>query len=116
MMRKTMIAFAAGLTMIAGAAVAQTPAQKAAVDAAKVAGIVGEQGDGFLGFVTPGDADLQAAAAEINARRADLYRDTAAKTGVTVDAAGQATARMLYDRMASGRWFKPINGAWTQKP
>jgi uncharacterized protein YdbL (DUF1318 family) len=115
-MRTTMIAIAAALTMIAGAAAAQSPAQKAAVDAAKIAGTVGEQGDGFLGLVTPGDADLTAAVAEINARRADLYRDTAAKTGVTVEAAGQATARQLYGRIASGQWYKPLGGDWTRKP
>lgn len=115
-MRKTMIAIAAGLTMIAGAAVAQSPAQKAAVDAAKVAGTVGEQGDGFLGFVTPGDGSLQAAVAAINSARASLYGDTAAKTGVTQEAAGQATARQLYGRIPSGQWYKPLNGAWTRKP
>ena len=117
MMRKTLIAIAAGLTMIAGAAVAQTPAQKAAVDAAKTQGAVGEMGDGFLGFVSSaGDPDLMAAVNEINARRADLYRDTAGKTGVTAEAAGQATARQLYDRIPSGQWYKPLGGGWIVKP
>lgn len=115
-MRKTLFAIAAGLSLIAAGAIAQTPAQKSVVEAAKTSGVVGEQGDGFLGIVSGGDADLQAAVAEINARRADLYRDTAGKTGVTADAAGQATARMLYDRIPSGQWFKPLGGDWTQKP
>lgn len=35
------------------AAMAQTSQTKATIDAAKAAGIVGEQADGFLGFVTP---------------------------------------------------------------
>lgn len=115
-MRNTLTALAAGLLMIAGAAHAQTPAQKAAVDAAKTAGTVGEQADGFLGFVAEGDAALRAAVAEINARRADLYAETAAKTGVSTEAAGQATARQLYGRLPSGAWYKPLGGDWTRKP
>jgi uncharacterized protein YdbL (DUF1318 family) len=97
-------------------ATAQTPAQKAAVDAAKVAGVVGEQGDGLLGFVTaPTDPMLAAAVAAINAGREQVYRDIAMKTNVTVDAAGQATAQQLFARMPPGQFFRPINGNWTRK-
>src|SRR5690349_22513565 len=64
-------------------ATAQTPAQKAAVDGAKAAGAVGEQGDGYLGFVTPStDPMLAAAVAAINAGRKQAYQDIAMKTNV----------------------------------
>lgn len=97
-------------------ATAQTAAQKAAVDAAKAAGQVGEQGDGFLGFVTPStDPTLAAAVAAINAGRLQVYRDTAMKTNVTPDAAGQATAEQLFMRLPAGQFFRPINGNWTRK-
>lgn len=36
---------------VADFAMAQSPADKAAVDAAKARGVVGEQSDGFLGIV-----------------------------------------------------------------
>ena len=116
-MRKTLFAIAAGLSLIAaGAAFSQTPAQKASVDAAKTQGVVGEMGDGFLGFVTTGaDASLKAAVTAINTGRAAVYADTAAKTGVTAEAAGQATARQLYDRIPAGQWYKPLGGSWTRK-
>lgn len=116
-MRKTLFAIAAGLSLIAaGAALSQTPSQKAAVDSAKSAGTVGEMGDGYLGFVSGGgDASLNAAVAAINTGRAAVYADTAAKTGVTADAAGQATARQLYDRIPAGQWYKPLGGSWTKK-
>jgi len=117
-MRKTLFAIAAGLSLIAaGAAIAQTPAQKAVVESAKASGVVGEQGDGFLGFVSgSNDATLAAAVGAINTGRAALYADTAAKTGVTADAAGQATARQLYGRIPAGQWYKPLGGSWTRKP
>lgn len=97
-------------------AAAQTAAQKGAVDAAKAAGAVGEQGDGFLGFVTPStDPALAAAVAAINAGRAQVYRDTAMKTNVTPEAAGQATAEQLFARLPAGQFFRPLNGNWTRK-
>ena len=116
-MRKTIFAIAAGLSLIAaGAALSQTPAQKAQVEAAKSTGVVGEMGDGYLGFVsTTADAGLKAAVTEINTGRAALYAQTAAKTGVTAEAAGQATARQLYDRIPAGQWDKPLGGNWTRK-
>jgi uncharacterized protein YdbL (DUF1318 family) len=97
-------------------ATAQTAAQKAAVDAAKSAGIVGEQGDGLLGFVTaPTDPMLAAAVAAINSGREQVYRDIAMKTNVTPQAAGQATAQQLFGRLPAGQYFRPINGNWTRK-
>ena len=60
---------------------------KSAVDTAKTAGIVGEQADGFLGFVKPSsDPATKAAVDDINAGRAALYREAAAKNG---DACGR---------------------------
>jgi uncharacterized protein YdbL (DUF1318 family) len=97
-------------------ATAQTGAQKSAVDAAKAAGAVGEQGDGYLGFVTPStDPALAAAVAAINAGRRQVYQETAMKTNVSVDAAGQATAQQLFARLPAGQFFRPLNGNWTRK-
>jgi uncharacterized protein YdbL (DUF1318 family) len=105
------------LTAVAGPALAQDlAAAKAAVDAAKARGEVGEQGDGYLGFVRgPGDAALQAAVDAINAGRADAFRDAAAKTGVSPAAAGQAAAQQLFSRVPAGQYYKPLDGSWTRK-
>jgi len=118
MLRKTMTVLALGLSLTAagvGAAYAQSAAAKAAVDAAKAAGTVGEQADGFLGIVAGGDAALRASVAEINTGRAAAYKDIAAKTGVTPEAAGQATAKQLYARLAPGQYWKPLDGGWVKK-
>jgi hypothetical protein len=109
-------ATAALLTLSPVPAMAQSAAAKAAVDAAKARGVVGEQGDGYLGFVTPStDPTLAAAVAEINSGRMQVYRDTAMKTGVTPDAAGQATAQQLFSRLTAGQYFKPLDGNWVRK-
>ena len=110
------LAAAAAVAGVAGVSMAQTAAEKAAVDAAKAQGAVGEQADGYLGFVSGGgDASLQSAVRAINAGRAAAYRDIAAKTGVTPEAAGQATGQQLRDRLPSGQFFKPLSGGWTRK-
>jgi uncharacterized protein YdbL (DUF1318 family) len=63
-----LVSAAGGALMLAPRpASAQSAATKAMVDAGKARGIIGEQGDGFLGFVTPStDPALAAAVAEIN--------------------------------------------------
>jgi uncharacterized protein YdbL (DUF1318 family) len=106
---------APGLLLTPVPALAQSAA-KATVEAAKAAGKVGEQADGYLGLVTGSAApDIGAAVAEINAGRAAVYRETAAKTGVTVEAAGQATAAQLLARLPAGQYYRPLNGTWTRK-
>jgi uncharacterized protein YdbL (DUF1318 family) len=107
---------AAALLLLATPAFADLASDKAAVDAAKAAGTVGEQADGYLGFVN-GSADgaTTAAVNEINAGRANVYAQTAAKSGVTRDAAGQATGAQLIAKMPSGQYIKPMGGSWTKK-
>jgi uncharacterized protein len=111
-----LIAFGLSLGLASGPAFAQTSADKAAVDAAKSQGVVGEQADGYLGLVS-GSADpaVAAAMAAINAGRAAAYSGIAAKTGVTSEAAGQATGQQLIDRLPAGEYYKPLNGSWTRK-
>ena len=61
------------------------------------------------------DGAITAAVTAINAARADVYAQTAAKSGVTRDAAGQATGAQLIAKLPAGQYFKPLGGAWTKK-
>ena len=90
---------------------------KTVVDAAKAQGVVGEQADGFLGFVKPaGDPAVEAAVRDINSGRAALYRETAQKNGVSVEAAGAATFnQVVQSRLKPGEFYKPAGGGWTRK-
>jgi uncharacterized protein YdbL (DUF1318 family) len=111
------LTLAGAVAFTAPAAIAQSADAKAKVDAAKAAGIVGEQGDGFLGFVT-GSADpaVQAAVAEINAGRAQLYREAGAKNGVSPDAAGASAFKsVIQAKLRPGDFYKPVGGGWTKK-
>ena len=109
------VILAAASLMLASPAFADLASDKAAVDAAKAAGKVGEQADGYLGIVSGGDAGLSAAVDDINAGRRSVYTQTASKSGVTPDAAGQATGAQLIAKTPSGQYIKPLGGAWTKK-
>jgi uncharacterized protein YdbL (DUF1318 family) len=113
---KTKIAFTALALLCATPAFADLASDKATVDAAKSAGTVGEQADGYLGFVN-GSADgaTTAAVSDINAARANVYAAAAAKSGVTRDAAGQATGTQLIGKLPGGEFYKPLDGGWKKK-
>lgn len=106
---------AAVLALAAVPAFADLASDKAAVTAAKAAGTVGEQADGYLGIVSSADGAVQAAVNNINAGRRQVYAQTAAKSGVTPDAAGQATGAQLIANTPAGQYIKPLGGAWTKK-
>jgi uncharacterized protein YdbL (DUF1318 family) len=106
---------AAAFALLATPVLADAASDKAAVDAAKAAGTVGEQGDGYLGIVSSASPAVTAALTNINNGRAGVYAATAAKSGVTREAAGQATGAQLIARVPAGQYYKPLGGAWTKK-
>jgi uncharacterized protein YdbL (DUF1318 family) len=116
-MRKSLFP-AVMMTLMVGLAPAHADlaSDKATIDAAKAAGTVGEQGDGYLGLVNGAAGPAVAAAmASINAARSAVYAQTAAKSGVTPEAAGQATGAQLIAKMPAGEYFKPLGGNWQKK-
>ncbi|HET7086768.1 MAG TPA: YdbL family protein [Rhizomicrobium sp.] len=106
---------AVALLALTAPAFADLAADKAAVDAAKAAGTVGEQADGYLGIVSGADGAVTAAVNSINAGRREVYTQTATKSGVSPDAAGQATGAQLIGKVPAGQYFKPLGGAWTKR-
>lgn len=106
---------ALALVLLSTPAFADLAADKATVDAAKAAGKVGEQADGYLGIVAGADGTITAAVNDINAGRREVYTQTASKSGVSPDAAGQATGAQLIAKVPAGQYFKPLGGAWTKR-
>lgn len=118
---RTIMAYTAGALgalALAGSALADVAQSKALVDAAKGRGVVGEKTDGYLGFVAADNADaaLRAAVSEINAGRAQVYREAAAKNGVTPEAAGAAAfQQVVRTRLGPGEFYQNASGAWVKK-
>ena len=86
------------------------------VEAARDAGTVGEQADGYLG-IRGGTPELAKHVGQINIQRRAVYTDTAAaKTGVTVvDVAAAAGCHLLANRVAPNHYYRLSTGEWRQR-
>lgn len=104
------------LGVAAGAALAQTPAQKSLIDAAKAEGSVGEQADGYVGVRTSVSADVQTAISATNSARRRVYAASAADVGTTTEvAAARMFEAQLLPRITSGQWYRNAGGQWVQR-
>ena len=108
--------FAALVLAVAGAALLGTvPAQAQrdpAYQAARQAGQVGEQPDGYLGFVTPPTPEVRALVMDINIKRKDAYTKSAAANGSTVEQFAFTTGCNLIARTLPGEKYKSPDGRW----
>lgn len=108
--------FAALALAIAGAALLGTvPAQAQrdpAYQAARQAGQVGEQPDGYLGHVTAPTPEVRALVLDINIKRKDAYTKSAAANGSTVEQFAFTTGCNLIARTLPGEKYKSPGGQW----
>ena len=94
---------------------AQTLTAKSIVDAAKSQGMVGEQLDGYIGFVsTDVSEDVRAAVNEINIKRKSLYTRIARDKGVSVSDIAGLSGEQLVAKAAIGLFIKLGDGQWHQ--
>jgi uncharacterized protein len=88
------------------------------IDEAMKAGRVGEQANGFLGFVstpTPAQADLQRRVNEVNIRRRAVYTNVAKDSGETIDRVAVLQALRQISKAEPGEFFRDTTGAWCAK-
>ena len=105
--------FMAAATLIAVAGTSAAWAQRdPAYQAARAAGQVGEQPDGYLGVVGGGDADLQRLVSSINIQRKAAYTAKAQASGATVEQMAFTSGCNLIGQTASGEKYKGPDGAW----
>ena len=102
---------AAALLAVASPALAADPV----VEQALTAGAVGEQWDGYLGFVSPPPGDLKAAVDAINIKRRAAYTQIAAARNVTVDQFAQTTGCSLLRAVKPGQAYKLRDAGWRKR-
>ena len=104
----------AAATFGAGAVSAQS--EDAVVAGARASGIVGEQGDGYLGFAKTPPADVKAAVDATNIKRRAIYTEIAAKPGSVATVQEVAAARgceQLANRVGAGQPYRlSPSGPW----
>jgi hypothetical protein len=102
----------AGALVLAGLATAADAQRDPAYAAARAAGKVGEQPDGYLGIVGAGGPELGALVRNINIQRKSAYTQKAAASGATVEQLAFTSGCNLIAQTASGEKYKSPDGVW----
>ena len=102
------LAVAASLAVLPTMASAQ---RDPAYAAARAAGQVGEQPDGYLGLVGAGSAELRALVSSINIQRKAKYTQSAA-AGATVEQFAFTSGCNLILQTRPGEKYKTSDGVW----
>jgi len=113
MMRKTPLAVVAALALIgmaSGAAMAQQ--RDPAYAAARAAGQIGEQPDGYLGIVGAATPTLQRVVDDINIKRRATYAERAKEKRQTLEAYAFTAGCTLIDRTEPGEKYQAPDGTW----
>jgi uncharacterized protein YdbL (DUF1318 family) len=104
------LAALATVSMLAMPALAQQ--RDPAYAAARAAGAVGEQPDGYLGIVGNADPALQRLVDDINIKRRAVYADGAQKNSATLEAYAFAAGCTSIQRTAPGEKYRAPDGSW----
>lgn len=119
MKRRFVFAGLAAIGLALSATVAFAQAQDTALATARANGLIGEQADGYLGFV-PGatiSADLRGRVDQNNIQRRQLYTRRAAERSVSVNEMAAAVACEVFERprIAVGEKYRNEAGQWRQR-
>lgn len=117
-MTRTFAFAAAAAALLALATPALGQAADNALAQARASGLIGEQADGYLGFV-PGasiSADLRGRVEQNNMQRRQLYQRRATERSVSVNEMAAAVACEVFERrIAVGERYRNEGGQWRQR-
>jgi len=106
----------AGALVLAGAVATAAYAQRdPAYAAARSAGQVGEQPDGYLGVVGGGSAELRALVSNINIQRKAAYTQKAQASGATVEQMAFTSGCNLIQQTSAGEKYRTPTGDWATR-
>jgi uncharacterized protein YdbL (DUF1318 family) len=105
----------AGLALVAGLSTAALAQRDPAYAAARAAGEVGEQPDGYLGVVGGGSAELRGIVANINIQRKSAYTQKAQASGATVEQLAFTSGCNLIAQTAAGEKYRTPDGSWATR-
>ncbi len=103
--------------LIAAVALIAAPvlAQSAGVEAALESGAVGEQADGYMGFVRPPSPELRREVEAINIKRREGYTQVAQAKNVPIEAFATSIGCKTLSGLRNGRAYSVAPGVWATK-
>ena len=84
-------------------------------NAARIAGVVGERYDGYLGLAGPASAAVRSQVATINIQRRSLYSRLAASKGVSPQDVGVTAGCQLLGRVGISEVYLWTDGTWRRR-
>jgi len=111
--RRFFVTLFIGLLTISVAAIAQN---ESPLTQPKAEGLIGEQADGYVGFVTQNvPADVRRLVEEVNAKRRAGYQQIAAKQGTPVSEVEKVGGKTAIEKTLPGNYIRDLNGNWYRK-
>ncbi len=111
--RKLMLAAAALAMAFVGVGSAAWAMQRdPAYAAARSQGLVGEQPDGYLGYVTPPSPAIRALVEDLNIKRRAIYTERATAQNATVEQYAFTSGCTLIAQTVAGEKYKAPDGSW----
>jgi uncharacterized protein YdbL (DUF1318 family) len=111
-MRNAMIAGITALTALGLVAAPALAQRDPAYAAAREAGKVGEQADGYLGIVGAADPALQRLVDDINIKRRAVYAEKAKENNATLEAYALTAGCQAVARTTPGEKYRAPDGSW----
>ena len=88
------------------------PVLAQSLDQLRASGAVGERYDGYAQALQSGAAGV---VQQVNAKRRQIYQQTADKEGASIDQIGRIYARQIFAKAPPGTKFLQENGSWIAK-
>ncbi len=88
------------------------PALAQSLDQLRASGAVGERYDGYAQALQSGAAGV---VQQVNAKRRQIYQQTADKEGTSIDQIGRVYARQIFAKAPPGTKLLQENGSWVTK-
>lgn len=114
-LRKTVVLTASALALGSLAVGPLSAARDPAYAAARAAGQVGEQPDGYLGIVGQATAELQRLVDDINIKRRAVYAKKAQENNATVEQFAFTSGCQAIGRTVPGEKYQTPNGTWNTR-
>ena len=82
---------------------------------AKNAGLIGEQANGYIGFVTAVPADVKSLVKDVNAKRKARYTKIAKSKQIALSDVAKIGGKKAIDKTKPGNYIMREGGRWTKK-
>ncbi|MDQ7049099.1 MAG: YdbL family protein [Enterobacterales bacterium] len=81
----------------------------------KAAGIIGEQANGYIGFVKPASDEVKKLVSSVNAKRKVQYQKIAKSKRIMLHEVEIIAGRKAMQKTLSGNYIKPASSDWSKK-